>query len=83
MSGPAGTLCVVGGGAAGLRAALFARQRGHEVTLFEREAVLVASAGNQEIRIGKVIILKTEYMEFDPAIVTAVEIEPIYQELGA
>ncbi len=38
----------------------------------EREAVLVASAGNQEIRIGKIIILKTEYIEFEEAMVTSV-----------
>lgn len=38
----------------------------------ERGQVLIASAGNQEIRIGKVIILKTEYMEFEEAMVTSV-----------
>ena len=39
----------------------------------ERGAVLVATAGTQEIRIGKKIILKTEYLEFEDAIVTSVE----------
>ena len=38
----------------------------------ERGDVLVANAGNQEIRIGRKIILKTEYMEFEDAVVTSV-----------
>lgn len=38
----------------------------------ERGDVLVANAGNQEIRIGRKIILKTEYMEFENAVVTSV-----------
>ena len=45
--------------------------------------VMTTTVATQEIRVGREIILKTEYLEFDPAIVTAVEIEPIYQELGA
>lgn len=39
----------------------------------EKAAVLVPSVGAQEIRIGKDIILKTEYIEFDPARVVSVE----------
>lgn len=39
----------------------------------EKADVLVATAGTQEIRIGKKIILKTEYLEFEDAIVTSVE----------
>jgi len=39
----------------------------------EKTAVLLANVGAQEIRIGKEIILKTEYMEFDPAVVVNVE----------
>ena len=38
----------------------------------ERTAVLVPSVGTQEIRVGKEIILKTEYLEFDPAVVVDV-----------
>ena len=38
----------------------------------ERGDVLIANAGNQEIRIGRTIILKTEYMEFEDAVVTSV-----------
>ena len=38
----------------------------------EKGSVLVASVGTQEIRIGKEIILKTEYIEFEKAIVTDV-----------
>lgn len=39
----------------------------------EKADVLVATAGTQEIRIGKKIILKTEYLEFEDSIVTSVE----------
>lgn len=39
----------------------------------EKADVLVATAGTQEIRIGKKVILKTEYLEFEDAIVTSVE----------
>ena len=39
----------------------------------EKAAVLVPTLAAQEIRIGKEIILKTEYMEFDPAVVIDVE----------
>ena len=39
----------------------------------EKGEVLVATAGSQEIREGKKIILKTEYIEFEEAIVTSVE----------
>lgn len=39
----------------------------------EKGDVLVATAGTQEIRVGKKIILKTEYLEFEDAIVTSVE----------
>lgn len=39
----------------------------------QRDAVLTASAGNQEIRIGRSIILKTEYIEFPTAVVVNVE----------
>ena len=39
----------------------------------EKADVLVATAGTQEIRIGKEIILKTEYLEFEEAVVTSVE----------
>ena len=41
--------------------------------------MMTTTVATQEIRVGREIILKTEYLEFDPAIVTAVEIEPIYQ----
>ena len=44
--------------------------------------VMTTTVATQEIRVGREIILKTEYMEFDPAIVTAVEITPLNQELG-
>ena len=44
--------------------------------------VMTTTVATQEIRVGREIILKTEYLEFDPAIVTSVEITPIYQELG-
>ena len=44
--------------------------------------VMTTTVATQEIRVGREVILKTEYLEFDPAVVTAVEIEPIYQELG-
>jgi len=39
----------------------------------EKGAVLVPTLAAQEIRIGKEIILKTEYLEFDPAVVIDVE----------
>ena len=39
----------------------------------EKAPVLVPKVGAQEIRIGKEIILKTEYLEFDPAVVIDVE----------
>ena len=39
----------------------------------EKGDVLVALAGTQEIRIGKKIILKTEYLEFEEAVVIGVE----------
>ena len=39
----------------------------------EKADVLVATAGTQEIRAGKKIILKTEYIEFEEVIVTSVE----------
>lgn len=39
----------------------------------EKTPVLTPKVGAQEIRIGNEIILKTEYMEFDPAIVVDVE----------
>ena len=39
----------------------------------EKTAVMVPSVGTQEIRIGKEIIFKTEYIEFDPAYVVSVE----------
>lgn len=39
----------------------------------EKGDVLVATAGTQEIRAGKKIILKTEYIEFEEVIVTSVE----------
>ena len=42
----------------------------------ERGSVLVPSIGAQEIRIGKEIILKTEYLEFNPAVV----IDVVYGE---
>ena len=38
----------------------------------EKGSVLVPTVGTQEIRIGKKIILKTEYLEFDPAVVVDV-----------
>ena len=44
--------------------------------------VMTTTVATQEIRVGREIILKTEYLEFDPAIVTSVEITPINQELG-
>ena len=39
----------------------------------EKTAVMVPSVGTQEIRIGKEIIFKTEYIAFDPAYVVSVE----------
>lgn len=39
----------------------------------EKTTVMVPSVGTQEIRIGKEIIFKTEYIEFDPAYVVSVE----------
>ena len=39
----------------------------------EKAPVLMAKVGAQEIRIGNEIILKTEYLEFDPAVVIDVE----------
>jgi len=39
----------------------------------EKTPVLTPKVGAQEIRIGNEIILKTEYMEFDPAFVIDVE----------
>ncbi len=39
----------------------------------EKAPVLIPNVGAQEIRIGNEIILKTEYMEFDPAVVVDVE----------
>lgn len=39
----------------------------------EKTPVMVSSVGAQEIRVGKEIILKTEYIEFDPAYVASVE----------
>ena len=39
----------------------------------ERGDVLVATAATQEIRAGKEIILKTEYLEFEDVVVTSVE----------
>ena len=44
--------------------------------------VMTTTVATQEIRVGREVILKTEYLEFAPAVGTAVEIEPIYQELG-
>ena len=45
--------------------------------------VMTTTVGSQEIRVGREIILKTEYIEFDPAVVSSVEITPLNQELGA
>ena len=39
----------------------------------EKTNVMVPTVGAQEIRIGKEIILKTEYIEFDPAYVVSLE----------
>ena len=39
----------------------------------EKAPVMVPTVGTQEIRIGKQIILKSEYIEFDPAYVVSVE----------
>lgn len=39
----------------------------------EKTPVLLPSVASQEIRIGNQIILKTEYLEFDPAYVLSVE----------
>ena len=62
----------------------------HHVDIFftiegtvEITPVMTTTVATQEIRVGREIILKTEYMEFDPAIVTAVEIDPLNEELGA
>ena len=49
----------------------------------ELTPVMTTTVATQEIRVGREIILKTEYLEFDPAIVTAVEITPLSGELGA
>ena len=45
--------------------------------------VMTTTVASQEIRVGREIILKTEYLEFDPAVVTEVEITPVNGELGA
>lgn len=45
--------------------------------------VMTTTVATQEIRVGREVILKTEYLEFDPAIVTEVEITPLDQDLGA
>ena len=45
--------------------------------------VMTTTVATQEIRVGREVILKTEYLEFDPAIVTKVEITPLDQDLGA
>lgn len=42
-------------------------------TELERTPVLLPTVALQEIRIGNEIILKTEYLEFDPAYVLSVE----------
>ena len=62
----------------------------HHVDIFftiegtvEITPVMTTTVATQEIRVGREIILKTEYLEFDPAIVTAVEITPLTGELGA
>ena len=62
----------------------------HHVDIFftiegtvEITPVMTTTVATQEIRVGREIILKTEYLEFDPAIVTAVEIDPLNVELGA
>ena len=62
----------------------------HHVDIFftiegtvEITPVMTTTVATQEIRVGREIILKTEYLEFDPAIVTAVEITPLSGELGA
>ena len=44
--------------------------------------VMTTTVGSQEIRVGREIILKTEYIEFDPAVVASVEIITQSQELG-
>lgn len=44
--------------------------------------VMTTTVGSQEIRVGREIILKTEYIEFDPAVVASVEITPSNQELS-
>lgn len=44
--------------------------------------VMTTTVATQEIRVGREMILKTEYLEFDPAVVTSVEITPLNQELG-
>ena len=36
--------------------------------------VMTTTVATQEIRVGREMILKTEYLEFDPAVVTSVEI---------
>ena len=62
----------------------------HHVDIFftiegtvEITPVMTTTVATQEIRVGREIILKTEYLEFDPAIVTAVEITPLSGALGA
>ncbi len=45
--------------------------------------VMTTTVATQEIRVGREVILKTEYLEFDPAIVTEVEITPLDQDLDA
>ena len=40
----------------------------------EITSVMTTTVATQEIRVGREMILKTEYLEFDPAVVTSVEI---------
>lgn len=39
----------------------------------ERTPVMVPTVGAQEIRVGREIVMKTEYLEFDPAYVLSLE----------
>lgn len=45
--------------------------------------VMTTTVATQEIRVGREMILKTEYLEFDPAVVTSVEVTPLAPEAGA